>query len=55
MNQIVEQLSEQYFSDLASENRSDTDDNLTAWLWFTCPADRRDDVRQAIVQKRAKR
>lgn len=42
------QLAHQYFEDLMREKSDDNDDNLRAWLWFTCPAHLRSDVEGKI-------
>lgn len=49
----INQLADQYFRDLATDFRTDTDENLTAWLWFTCPAGLRVEVRARIEDIRA--
>lgn len=46
------QLAQQYFRDLEQDNREDTESNLTAWLWFTCPAHMRTEVRAEIERLR---
>jgi len=45
----IQQLAQQYFSDLDRDDRADTAENLRAWLWFTCPAHLREDVRATIL------
>jgi len=42
------QLAAQYFTDLKRDNRKDTEENLNAWLWFTCPAHLRTEVQAEI-------
>lgn len=49
---MIEQLAKQYFADLESDGRQDTDDNLRAWLWFTCPANLREPVAAKIESLR---
>jgi len=46
-------LATKYFADLESDGRTDNEDNLTAWLWFSCPADLRTAVREQIENLRA--
>jgi len=48
----VEQLARQYFADLARDGRTDTAENLRAWLWFTCPAHMRGEIEQEIQKMR---
>ena len=48
-------LAQQYFADLERDNRTDNDENLRAWLWFTCPAHMRIGVGTAIEQERKRR
>lgn len=48
-------LAEQYFTDLPREGRVDSEQNLRAWLWHTCPATRRDPVEGEIWLLRAER
>ncbi len=45
-------LAHQYFSDLASDGKADNDTDLDAWLWFTCPATMRAEVRCEIEKLR---
>jgi hypothetical protein len=45
-------LAAQYFRDLERESRKDTASNLRAWLWFTCPANLREEVEAEIVKQR---
>lgn len=44
----AEQLVAQYRADLARDDRQDTAENRRAWLWFSCPADRRAEVQAAM-------
>lgn len=45
-------LADQYFADLARDGRQDNPENLRAWLWFTCPAHLRGEVRERIEETR---
>lgn len=48
-NQIaIAGLVDTFFADLEQDGRPATEDNLRAWLWFTCPAQLRGDVESAI-------
>jgi len=39
----------QYFADCGNDGLAPHDEaNLRAWLWFTCPAHRRDEIESAI-------
>jgi hypothetical protein len=40
---------EQFFRDCETDSCDKTDENLTAWLWFTCPASVRTQVYAAIT------
>ena len=48
----TDQLAEQYFRDLKQDGREDNEENLRAWLWFTCPARLRVDVQAEIERIR---
>lgn len=41
-------LASQFFSDCEREGIPPSSGALTAWLWFTCPADMRTEVRALI-------
>jgi len=43
-------LAHKYFTDLESDKRVHSRDNLRAWLWFSCPADLRGPVGEAIEE-----
>jgi len=51
-NLDIDNLAKRYFIDLSANSREDTDENLRAWLWFSCPADLRDAVRERILALR---
>ncbi len=51
-DQIVLDLSRQYFIDIEQDGKEDNEYNLLVWLWFTCPADLRSDVREVIQDMR---
>jgi hypothetical protein len=42
----------QYYADLQRDGREDNEENLRAWLWFTCPAQLRREVDSAIQERR---
>lgn len=41
-------LSNQFFTDCQNENLPPNEAQLRSWLWFTCPAHLRIEVRQTI-------
>ncbi len=49
---MINDLANQYFTDLEADGRTDSDDNLRAWLWFTCPANLREPVAEKIESLR---
>ena len=46
MNAI--ELADAFFRDCEIDNRVANEENLRAWLWFTCPAAMRRDAEKAI-------
>jgi hypothetical protein len=44
----IPQLVDRFFADCQQENMSPNAAQLRAWLWFTCPAYLRSQVRPAI-------
>lgn len=40
----IDDLARQYFRDLDETFRADTENNMISWLWFTCPANLREEV-----------
>lgn len=45
----ISALINQFFVDCERDNRSPNDRNLDAWLWFTCPAQMREQVGAGII------
>lgn len=50
----INALADAYFRDLERDGRQDTEEDLRAWLWFTCPAHLRVEVEAQIEEKRTK-
>ncbi len=46
--QQIAGLVDAFFADLAADGRAATEENLRAWLWFTCPAPLRSETERAI-------
>lgn len=47
---LVIQLRNRFFQDCDAEGRVPNDETLRGWLWFSCPAQNREEVRNAIIQ-----
>ena len=50
--ETIARLARQFYEDLEADARTFSEENLNAWLWFTCPAEYRADVGPAILARR---
>lgn len=48
MNRPIHEVVDAFFADLVQDGRAATEENLRAWLWFTCDASLRGEVESAI-------
>ena len=45
----IQEIANAFFTDCTVDGREPNSQSLRAWLWFTCPAELRDDAAQAIT------